>query len=379
MFQIHLWVGIALCLYMLVIGVTGSILVLEEEIENVLYRHLVNAPEGPAPSRVTAPEVVQIIQKAYPGSTVSVLYVPKQEDKNYLVFVNGKKGFLRVYVSPISGRIVGAVQPTKSWLSTVAGLHFRLLSGKTGFILNGIGAVFLLVLCLTGAVIWWSGLRTWTRGVKVDLGKSWKRVNLDLHSAIGFWCLLILSMWAFTAVYFVWPQPFQKVVGHFSSTASLDGPKFRVPPRSKEPWPSLESMLMEAQQLAPNGNFSGVFFPNDNKGALTILTSRGEIRNFDTMDYLYFDPSTGKHLATWHRGQVDTWGARLIFWFAPLHYGINFGLAIKILWATVGCALPLLSITGVLMYWNRSLSKKWKRLQGLANRDHRRKPAVFGA
>ncbi len=377
MFQIHLWAGIALCLYMLVIGVTGSILVLEEEIENIFYRHLVNAPEGAGTLKVSAPEVVKIVQKAYPGKKVGVLYVPKYEDKNYLAFVSGKKEFLRVYVSPISGRIVGDVQPSRSWLSMVAGLHFRLLSGRTGFILNGIGGAFLLLLCLSGAIIWWSGLQNWGRGVKVSFRKNWKRVNFDLHSAIGFWSLLILSMWAFTAVYFVWPQPFEKFVGHFSSTASLGAPKFTVPPRSKGASSSLESMLQEARSLAPQGNFTGIFFPNDDKGALTILMSRGEIRNFDKMDYLYFDPSTGRHLATWHRGQVDTWGAKLIFWLSPLHFGINFGFAIKILWATIGCALPILSITGVLMYWNRSLSKKWKRLKGIGNRD-REKPIISG-
>jgi uncharacterized iron-regulated membrane protein len=39
-FQIHLWVGLVLCLYVLIIGVTGSILVFESEIEHVVYSHL---------------------------------------------------------------------------------------------------------------------------------------------------------------------------------------------------------------------------------------------------------------------------------------------------------------------------------------------------
>jgi uncharacterized iron-regulated membrane protein len=376
MFQIHLWVGIALCLYMLVIGVTGSILVLEEEIENVFYSRLVDAPEGAGPARVTAPEVVRIVEAAYPDKKLTLLYVPKHEDKNYLAFVNGRNKPLRVYISPRSGRIVGDVDPTKSWLSLVAGLHFRLLAGRTGSILNGIGGGCLLLLCASGIIIWWSGLQHWTRGLKVNLRKNWKRVNFDLHGAVGFWSFLPLSMWAFTAVYFVWPQPFEKFVGYFSSTASLDAPKFTVPPRSNRPWPSLESVLQEAHSAAPQGNFTGIFFPDDDKDALTVLMSRGEIRNFDKMDYLYFDPSTGKHLSTWHRGQADTWGAKLIFWFEPLHFGINFGLAIKILWATIGCALPVLSITGVLMYWNRSLSKKWRRLKALSRARRNRQSEV---
>jgi uncharacterized iron-regulated membrane protein len=35
---------------------------------------------------------------------------------------------------------------------------------------------------------------------------------------------------------------------------------------------------------------------------------------------------------------------------------------VKIIWAVAGLAIPLLAITGLLMYWNRVLRRKWKRL-----------------
>ncbi len=360
MFQIHLWVGIALCLYMLVIGVTGSILVFESEIEGLAYGKLIYAPEGKRATRISLPEVIATVRSAYPDGKISVAYLPDSLVRNYTIFVNVRHEFRRVYVSPISGRIVGEVKPSQSWLAQIAGLHFRLLSGRTGFTLNGIGAACLLLLCATGGVIWWSGLRHWTRGLKVSIGKSWKRVNFDLHSAVGFWTLLALSMWAATAVYFVWSEPIEKFVGHFSSLESLRAPKFTIPPRSKQPWPELDMMIDQAQRLSPNAQLTGAFFPDNDKGAMTILMSRGDVRDFSKMDYIYFDPSTGKQLAVWHRGITKTWGSKLIFLMAPLHFGIYWGLAIKIIWATLGCGLPILSITGVLMYWNRSLSKRWK-------------------
>jgi uncharacterized iron-regulated membrane protein len=237
-----------------------------------------------------------------------------------------------------------------------------LLGGKVGEILNGIGAAFLLLLCATGAVVWWAGLKHWTRGLKVNLRRSWRRINFDLHSAVGFWTLLILSMWAFSGVYFVWPKPIESFVNHFSSVASANPPKFVVPPRGNAPWVDLNQMIRQAEQSSPNAKFAGAFFPNSDKNALTLLMARGEARNFTQMDYVYFDPATGKELALWHRGVTDTWGAGFIFWLSPLHFGYDWGLAIKILWATLGCALPLLSITGVIMYWNRSLSRKWRHL-----------------
>jgi uncharacterized iron-regulated membrane protein len=252
--------------------------------------------------------------------------------------------------------------PDRSWLIWIIDLHFRLLGGRVGEILNGIGAGCLLLLCATGALVWWAGLKHWTRGLKVNLHRSWRRVNFDLHSAVGFWTLLVLSMWAFTGVYFVWPKPIESFVNHFSSIASANPPVFAVPPRGDGPWVDLHRMIEQAQQSSPHAKFAGAFFPSSDESALTLLMARGAARNFSQMDYVYFDPATGRQLALWHRGINTTWGGSFIFWLSPLHFGYDWGLAIKILWATLGCALPLLAITGVLMYWNRSLSKKWKRL-----------------
>ncbi len=363
-FQIHLWVGIALCLYMLVIGVTGSILVFESELEHWVYARFWRAsspsPEKPA---VELPAVINTVTGAYPGFRISVAYPPDRPGDNFEVFVHKNERLLYVFVDPNTGRIAGEINPYRSALIWIIDLHFNLLAGRVGEVLNGIGAACLLLLCVTGAVVWWAGLKHWTRGLKMNFRRSWRRINFDLHSAVGFWTLLILSMWAFTGVYFIWPKPIESFVNRFSSVASANPPEFIVPPRGSGPWTDLNVMIHQAQEISPNAKFAGVFFPGSDKGALTLLMARGAARDFTQMDYVYFDPATGKQLALWHRGVNDTWGGRFIFWLSPLHFGYDWGLAIKILWATLGVALPLLSITGVLMYWNRSLSRKWKSLK----------------
>jgi uncharacterized iron-regulated membrane protein len=363
-FQVHLWVGVVLCLYMLVIGVTGSILVFESELEHVAYSSLWRASSPlPGGRTVDLPAIVDTVMKAYPGHQITAAYLPDRAGDNFEVFVHQGERFRYVFIDASTGKIVGDINPDRSWLIWIIDLHFRLLGGKVGEILNGIGAGFLLLLCITGTVLWWAGLKHWTRGLKVNFSRSWRRINFDLHSAVGFWTLLILSMWAFTGIYFVWPKPIESFVNRFSSVSSANPPKFTIPPRSGEPWVDLLAMIHHAQQSSPNAKFAGAFFPRDEKSALTLLMARGAPRNFTQMDYVYFDPATGRQLALWHRGVTDTWGGRFIFWLSPLHFGYDWGLVIKMLWATLGVALPLLSITGVLMYWNRSLSRKWRLLR----------------
>jgi uncharacterized iron-regulated membrane protein len=365
-FQIHLWVGVVLCLYVLIIGVTGSILVFESEIEHEVFSNLwrsSSATYTAGSETANFPSVINTIRREYSGYQITAAYMPDKAGANFEVFVDKNEQFRYVFLNGKTGRIVGDIDPDHSWLIWIIDLHFRLLAGRIGSILNGIGAACLLLLCFTGAIVWWSGWRHWTRGLKVSVHRSWKRINFDLHSSVGFWTLLILSMWAFSGVYFIWPKPIESFVNRFSSVASANPPNFVVPSRSDKPWVDLSTMIQQAELSSPNASFAGAFFPESNGSALTLLMARGAQRDFTRMDYIYFDPATGRQLALWHRGVTDTWGGKFIFWLRPLHFGYYWGLAIKITWAVLGCALPLLSITGVLMYWNRSLSKKWKELK----------------
>lgn len=46
--------------------------------------------------------------------------------------------------------------------------HDNLLAGSSGRIVNGIGGACLVALCLTGAVIWWPGIKNWRRSLTVQ-------------------------------------------------------------------------------------------------------------------------------------------------------------------------------------------------------------------
>ena len=87
-------------------------------------------------------------------------------------------------------------------------LHTNLLSGSTGHFANGIGGIFLTLICLTGAVIWWPGIKYWRRSLTVEWSASFARINWDLHSALGFWCFAFVAIWGVSAFYFLFPQAF---------------------------------------------------------------------------------------------------------------------------------------------------------------------------
>lgn len=145
--QVHLWTGIGLGLYIGFISVTGSVLVYRNE--------------------------------------------------------------LYVAATPDAGVPQGTVTTGFWMVSRLIELHDDLLAGPTGRRVNGIGALGVLLVALTGAVIWWPGVARWRRSLTLRLGVPWRRLAWDLHSAIGVWSLAFVLVFGLSGVYLCFPEEVQ--------------------------------------------------------------------------------------------------------------------------------------------------------------------------
>jgi uncharacterized iron-regulated membrane protein len=91
-------------------------------------------------------------------------------------------------------------------------LHSNLLAGPIGRSVNGVGAACLTLLCLTGAFIWWPGIKNWRRSLTVGWRSNFARIQWDLHSALGFWSFPFIFVWAISGAYFAFPNVFNAVI-----------------------------------------------------------------------------------------------------------------------------------------------------------------------
>ena len=104
-----------------------------------------------------------------------------------------------------------------SFLVWLAYLHDDLLYDEhddLGRTINGILGLVLVMVCLTGAIIWWPGIDTWRRSLTIDFKANWKRFNWTIHSAVGFWGFLAVFGFAFTGFYLVFQEPFIDLVNY---------------------------------------------------------------------------------------------------------------------------------------------------------------------
>lgn len=121
----------------------------------------------------------------------------------------------------------------------------------------------------------------------------------------------------------------------------------------------LRKMIQQARTEAPGLTVAAVYLPGDTQDPLVISMGQSGRRNLSRVSRLYFDPFTGRLLATWRYGANRSFGEWLIWSMRPLHYGFYWGLRGKVVWALFGLAIPILFATGLLMYCNRILRKRW--------------------
>jgi uncharacterized iron-regulated membrane protein len=207
-FQVHLWSGIGLGLYLLVVSVTGSIVVYSNE----LYRAATRAPIMVAPSgpRLSDDALRAAVAHIYPGYTVVSIGAGQKPDQAVSITLSGNRGRKDRLFDPYTGADLGDSVPLSIHLvSKLLELHDDLLAGPTGRTVNGFGAVMLIVLALTGIVVWWPGIKNWRRSLVLRRGVGWRRFTWDLHSVIGFWLFAFILLFGLSGVYLGNPQFFQ--------------------------------------------------------------------------------------------------------------------------------------------------------------------------
>lgn len=365
-FEVHLWAGIILSLYMIVIGLTGSVLVFRSELEtaggmNPWHDRKVTPPFADI---VT---VIDNVQASFPRAQIISVLTPSDNDPTFVAVIQSfsrVRTEIRVAADPKTGIVLGRFpDSTNSWLRVILRLHETLLLGPGGRRINGYGAAMLLLLNLTGLVIWWPGVQTWMRALTVDFRRTWRRINFDLHRSIGFWTLAISSFWAISGVYFGWPAQTITYVNRISPLVSARPPVVRVAPQRGASAPDLRALIARASALDPGTAFMGIGFPSNRRAPLRVLMRRWNSPGYEYADNLFFDPYTGDYLSTWRYGINESLGDWFIWLQVPLHFGTYWGMGIKIVWALAGLAIPVLTVTGALMYWNRVLRRKWKHLR----------------
>lgn len=295
-FQVHLWIGLAIGLYVVVLSLTGSVLVYRNELDR--YFSTPRAVFTETARAMSADELRAAAGRAYPGWEVTDVVEGRTvrrpagrggrggnrpPDPTASVTVQrGEERKDRLF-DPYTGTDLGD-STTQAQLSILwmVRLHDELLMDRPdGPWWNGLLSLVFTILVVTGAVVWWPGVARWRRSLTIKWSSGWRRLNWDLHSALGFWLLGFMLMWGISGWYLGMPEPLTNLVERYSD---------------------------------PNGVYG------ERPGDIAL-----------------------------------TWLSRLHFgrWREP-----GWGPWLKAVWAAVGLVPPIMFVTGLVMWWNRVVRKR---------------------
>ncbi len=354
LFQVHLWTGVVLVVYLVAISLSGAILVFKTELISALIpSDLTRATARPVAS---VPEAVDAFRAAYPRARISNLIVPSVAVPVYQFQAVDARERSFAVLADASGEQI--VQRGRSWVDWVYDLHYYLLLNPDyGMKVNGVGGGLLLASALSGLVVWWPGVKLWKRGFLISLRSRWRRMTYDAHSAIGIWTLLIVLWWAFSGLYFGWYRQIAAVVNVISPIRGMASPVLPagVFTNDAKGRVSLETILASAQQASPQGHLYSITNATLALPTVSAAMDLRETGDFSHRDLVTVDAVTGRALSVWHYGKNETAGDWILWAMHPIHFGTLWGTPVKVIWFLLGVSLAVLSVTGLLMYWNRYL------------------------
>jgi uncharacterized iron-regulated membrane protein len=380
----HRWGSLALGLLLLVVVISGVVLVLNPEIEQVTHPSLYDTDPGPT--------------KLAPGQALAVVHKELPEFDTTGTFIYDNRGAWEVHspatgdvarVDDTDGKLLGTIDREHGVMAFIANLHecgltceemsgyipflakpaqiwgFDLTLGNEGnwggFIL-AVSGILLLVLVVTGLVIWWPRRGQFRRGLKVRRGKGRYKLNYDLHKVVGFVALPALAIWAFTGINFELPK--QTEGAYYAVTPGSAAPdstyEFESKPGSG-PGVTMNEAIDDARGAVPSGSrLVSVSVPEKSeKGSYYEMWFAHGVDTYAYSDYpgnygVYVDRYSGKAHQYFPNPANDTVTNNFMQnWANAIHMGTLVGWLPRTGWILFGLTPLLLAVTGTVTWLMR--------------------------
>ncbi|MNK02860.1 PepSY-associated TM helix [compost metagenome] len=349
---LHLWLGLASGVIVVILSITGCILVFEQEIKQLSYPWL-HAKNTEGTALLPPSKLYEAVSAALPEKKINSVWY-HGENRTAQVTLNSDS---MVYVNPYTAEVVAMVDH-EDFFHFIDEGHFHLwMPEEIGEIFVGWGTLIFFLLLISGIILWWP--KKWNKkGVDQSFKIRWKakfkRVNYDLHNVLGFYALIIALLFAFTGLImsFSW---FNK--GVYWMAGGKDTARIQAVSDSTF---TGQTKILEQVDKAWNmarhelGEFNPdeviVSFPQNNSAAIYVCT---DMKNGIWRD-IYLDQFTLKQLPASQSKIKDadlaTWLRRSNF---SLHVGAIGGLPTKILFFLASLICASLPVTGFYIWWGK--------------------------
>ncbi|WP_018267559.1 PepSY-associated TM helix domain-containing protein [Methylosinus sp. LW4] len=394
---LHRWIGLAMAVFLVIVGLTGSLLAFHQELDHVFARQFYVTPRPGVPpldlatlmERAPLISHARIVGAQWNGvDQAQINYLPEKDpatDRPYDL------GFTQFYVDPWTGaelgrRTIGDYSKSSNVMRFIYKLHVALLVSGPGTLILGIVAVLWTLDCFNGFYLtlpvslsaFW---RKWKTAWVVKRGAGFYRLNLDLHRASGLWLWPMLLVFAWSSVMFNLRPVYDWTMSKFMAHSSLleEAMKLKdLPQPAAKPVPVIgaRAAFEAARRLAAEQARAGGFeapepsmFAYMDKMGVYVYGARGAAPQEGFLEgrptLVTIDGDTGAPAdvpflrLTEKQDIVDRW-------LVALHVAGVFGLPYKIFVCILGLVVAMLSATGVYIWWKKRRARRFRKKQGVS-------------
>lgn len=343
---IHRWLGLILAAIVLAVAASGGLLLFREPYYRAVYPMLGN----PVTATQTAAraDVLTRIEATWQVEGIALVKFPRPGLNAYQVWTgDGREAF----VDSATAVVIDQWHWSERLPALLFELHAHLFAERTGTVINGIAALLVVFMALTGIILWWPARRGAFRLRGALPRRTAPGELLRSHAAVGAVAALPIVMFAATGAAIVFYEPTAQLMSRLFDGQSAEEPDARVVPQRTptRPW---SEILRTLDQTFPDGR-TVFYYPGtaDNPRLMFRKRLPGEWHP-NGRSYVLIDPYTAGALQSVD-ARAQGAGTRIMYALYPVHAAMAGGVFMTALAAFAALALTWLAVGGGWAYVGR--------------------------
>jgi uncharacterized iron-regulated membrane protein len=338
LFNLHMIAGLVAALLVAVLGLTGSIMAFEDEIDHATHPHLFYVePQG----RTALPLTVlrQRLSSSLAGPVVA-FGMGVSPNLSYSLATPAGAVFVNQYTAEVLG-----TRTAPTWLNYVHQIHLRLLAGETGKTIISWTGVAMVLLTASGLYLWWPVKRVSIKG-----SAGGRRVWFDVHNATGVISFAFLLVLALTGTIIGFERVTTPLIYSVTGSRPYAG-NVPVTPAPGGQVISPDAAVAIAARALP-GAAPILVNVTSGKAPYRVALRYPEDLTPGGRSRVFLNPYTGAVLQA-ESSRTTAAGTRVVIFNRAVHTGDIFGIPTKVLVSLASLAAVGQVVTGVLMWWKR--------------------------
>ena len=371
--KIHLWLGFAAGLVVVISMTAAAIFVWDEELTDWYYADYVFVEAGGKALPVS--ELLAVARQALPGKKIYSSEIRNDPGRAYAFTAYKRRKeasgwtywddhhyWYRIYVNPYTGQVTGVVNMLTNWIELTRRLHQNLLLRyRIGTWIVGIATLIIFVMVLTGLVLWFpKNLKVLKQRLKIKWKARWRRVNYDIHNVGGFYTHLVILLLATTGLVWTfdwWTDGIYRLLGNDPKEVFANRPSPLE--WTGKPTGRAEDLALHDAMHRRSGWVSIYLgLPRtDGEGEISAYVQFDGTTGWEESDQYTYHPITGE--LYWQKKQEEKLlGEKWRNSNYAIHVGSIYGLPTKILACFTALFCASLPVTGFLIWLGRRKKKK---------------------